>query len=209
MRSTTWVLVIVALLALLGLLVTQTMPSNPPATTTTTSRSARSTTTEKTSSKETSTSASETTSESTATPPLSYKHNLTVLSFETHVYNYTYDNETSSGQAFVSWVLTATSATSYSFTVNVKQYESAAGGDIVGFYQMLLKPGESSILNSETFKLSFSGSLEEMLHGDQSFKVVFSYPPEDDGYSVGWYKAKMIYFNLSGDWSVYVLRPSG
>ena len=137
-----------------------------------------------------------------------YKYNLTVLSFGIRVYNYTYDTGTSSGQAILSWVLTAASATDFSFTASVKQYESVAGGELLGFYKMLLRPGEASVLRSETFKLSFSGSLDEMMQGRRAFKVVFSYPPEENGYSVGWYKAKMIYFNLSGGWHVYILRPS-
>lgn len=207
MRNTRWAVGIVALLGLLGLLLTWIWLPSQPETTTTTSRSAWSTTTENTTRHRTSTSASETTSQSTTTE-LTYKYNLTVLSFEVQVYNYTYDKETSSGQALLSWVLTATSATDHSFTAGVKQYRSAEGGKVIGFYKMLLKPGESSVLPSDIFNVSFAGSQEEMLDGDRSFKVVFSFPPEEGGHSVGLYKAKIIYFNLSGDWNVFVLRPS-
>ncbi|MDH5362895.1 MAG: hypothetical protein OEW84_06250 [Aigarchaeota archaeon] len=208
MRSTGWLLGAIALLILLGLVLIQIRLSHQPETTTTTSGSASTTATLNTGSKETTTFTSKTTSESTVTTTLTYKYNLTVLSFGIRVYNYTYDNRTSSGQAILSWILTAASATDYSFNASVKQYESAAGGELLGFYKMLLKPGEPSVLRSEIFKLSFTGSLEEMMHGGRAFKLVFSYPPEENGYSVGWYKAKMIYFNLSGDWDVYVLRPS-
>jgi len=191
MRSAVWLVGIVAVLALLSLLFIQTKLSKPPQTATTTSRSTRSTETANTrGNTTTSTSVSEPTSKPTSVAVPTYKYNLTVLSFEIQVYNYTYDNQTSVGQAFLSWVLTATSATNNTFTVNVKQYESATGGEIVGFYSMPLEPGESSVLKSKVFKVNFS------------------YPPEENGYSVGWYKAKMIHFNLSGDWNVFVLRPS-
>lgn len=208
MRTAGWVLGAIALMVLLGLVLTQTSLFHQPEITTTTSGSAWTTATLSTGSRETSTFTSNTTSESAVTTALTYKYNLTVLSFGIRVHNYTYDTGTSSGQAILSWVLTAASATDFSFTASVKQYESVAGGELLGFYKMPLRPGEASVLRSEIFKLSFTGSLEEMMHGGRAFKVVFSYPPEENGYSVGWYKAKMIYFSLSGDWNVYILRPS-
>lgn len=208
MRTAGWVLGAVALMVLLGLVLTQTSLFHQPEITTTTSGSAWTTVTHSTGSSDTSTFTSDTTPESAVTTALTYKYNITVLSFGIVVHNYTYDAGTSSGQAILSWVLTAASATDFSFTASVKQYESAGGGELLGFYKMFLEPGEASVLRSEIFKLSFRGSLEEMMHGGRAFKVVLSYPPEENGYSVGWYKATKIYFSLSGDWNVFVLRPS-
>lgn len=131
-----------------------------------------------------------------------FRYNITILDFKINVENVYFNNETKTYEVRLNWTIYVKSNTNYTYSVIFYEYETAEGeGALTVMIEEEVYPNRVTKIESNIHKLSFKGSKEDLYFGIKTFKIIIAYPSPYEG---GRGKARLIYYNLSGKFFVYI-----
>lgn len=131
-----------------------------------------------------------------------FRYNITIIDFKINVENIYFNNETGTYTVLLNWTIYAKSNTNYTYPVIFYEYETAEGeGALVASIEEKVYPNEITKIESKIHQVIFKGSEKELYYGAKTFKIIIAYPPP---YESGRGKARLIFYNLNGNFIVYV-----
>ncbi len=131
-----------------------------------------------------------------------FRYNITILDFKINVENVYFNNETKTYEVKLNWTIYVKSNTNYTYPVTFYEYETAESeGALTVMIEEKVYPNKITKIESNIHKLIFKGSKEDLYSGIKVFKIIIAYPPP---YEPGKGKARLIYYNLSGKFFVYI-----
>lgn len=131
-----------------------------------------------------------------------FRYNITIIDFKINVENVYFNNETKTYTVILNWTIYVKSNTNYTYPVTFYEYETAEGeGALVASIEEKVYPNEITKIESKIHQVFFKGNEKELYYGAKTFKIIIAYPPP---YEPGRGKARLIFYNLSGDFIVYI-----
>jgi hypothetical protein len=145
---------------------------------------------------------SETLIENNFTKSLAFRYNITIIDFKINVKDIYFNNETRTYTVLLNWTIYAKSNTNYTYPVTFYEYETAEGeGALVAIIEEKVYPNKITRIESEIHQVIFKGDEKELYFGAKTFKIIIAYPSP---YEPGRGKARLIFYNLSGKFLVYI-----
>ncbi|MEM1574485.1 MAG: hypothetical protein QXF09_02545 [Nitrososphaerota archaeon] len=140
--------------------------------------------------------------EKNTTESFTFRYNITIIDFKINVENVYFNNETGTYTVLLNWTIYAKSNTNYTYPVIFYEYETAEGeGALVASIEEKVYPNKITKIESNIHQVIFKGSEKELYYGTKTFKIIIAYPSP---YEPGKGKARLIFYNLSGNFIVYV-----
>jgi hypothetical protein len=131
-----------------------------------------------------------------------FRYNITIIDFKINVKNIHFNNETGTYIVLLNWTIYAKSNTNYTYPVIFYEYETAEGeGALVASIEEKVYPNKITKIESNIHQVIFKGSEKELYYGAKTFKIIIAYPSP---YEPGRGKARLIFYNLSGSFSIYI-----
>lgn len=131
-----------------------------------------------------------------------FRYNITIIDFKINVKNVYFNNETGTYIVLLNWTIYAKSNTNYTYPVIFYEYETSEGeGALVASIEEKVYPNKITKIESDVHQVIFKGSEKELYYGAKTFKIIIAYPQP---YEPGKGKARLIFYNLSGNFSVYI-----